>query len=230
MRKEVMNPRHGLTLLLALFFAASAGAESFSGSIGFGATPDLQGVLNFTALAPGETSSSFGPFTGYSQSASSDYTYLYILENDSAAGTPGSFCNEHCFYGLDLETLFDPNGGGINSIGFDSSAGGEEPSFFDANTAPDLVFYEFDSPPNYGIRPDGLAAVGGVPGGDFSAILRFYSPFGPTDQGGAFITNNVGPPDDFFHILTGVTTPVPEPGSAALLGLGLLALAARRRS
>ena len=110
MRNEVMNLRNVRTLLLALLFASSAGAESFSGSISFGTSPDFQGELQFTALDPGETSSSFGVFSGYSQAASPDYTYLYYLLNESDAGTPTSFCNEHCFYGLDLETLLRPDG------------------------------------------------------------------------------------------------------------------------
>jgi len=214
-----MTPRRALTLLLALALASPVAAESFSGSIAFGASPDLQGVLHFTALDPGETASSFGVFSGYSQAASADYTYLYLLQNDSDAGTPTSFCNEHCFYGLDLTTLFDPTGPAIDTIGFDAGNGGEAPSVFGANASPDLVFFEWDDPPNYGILPEG----------GFSAILRFFSTRAPGDGGGAFVTNNTAGPNDFVHITTGVTTPVPEPATAGLLALGLAALAARRK-
>lgn len=216
-----MNPHNIRTLLLILLLASSAGAESFYGIIPFGSSAAFQGELHFTALAPGDTTSSNGVFTGYSQASTTDYTYLYYLRNDSdptlSSGEP--FCEPRCFYGLDLDTLIDPTGPGIHTIGYDTSNGGEEPS--DAyGTSPDLISYEFDLPPNYGILPDG----------GFSAILRFYSPFGPTDQGGAWITNNTGDVgNDFIHITTGVTTPVPEPTTAALLALGLVALAARRR-
>ena len=214
-----MKLRTALALLTTLLLASSAVAESFSGSISFGATPDLQGELHFTALAPGETSSSFGVFTGYTQTASTDYTYLYYLLNESNAGTPTSFCDEHCFYGLDLDTLLDPVGPSIHTIGFDSSNGGEEPSDAYA-TSPDLISYEFDLDPNYGILPEG----------GFSAILRFFSPFGPSDQGGAWITNNTGDVgNDFIHIANGVTTPVPEPATALLVLAGLVGLGAQRR-
>lgn len=214
-----MNPRPLLPLLLALLLASSAAAESFAGSVAFGTTPDLQGTLHFTALDPGETASGQAAFAGYSQTASSDYTYLYRLDNASTVGAPTSFCNEHCFIGLDLETLFDPNNGDITSIGSDASNGGEPVSFSGADTAFSVVFYEFDASPNFGIEPSG----------GFSAFLRFTSPLAPTNLGGAFVTNNAGA-GDFVHITSGITTPVPEPASASLLALGLLALVAGRRA
>ena len=89
-------------------------------------------------------------FSGYSQAATTDYTYLYYLLNESDAGTPTSFCNEHCFYGLDLVTLLDPTGSDIHTIGYDTGNGGEEPSFIDT-LSPDLISYEFDLDPNYGM-------------------------------------------------------------------------------
>lgn len=201
---------------ITLCFAAVASAESFSGSAPFSTSADHAGEIWFTALDPGETSSSLSIFAGYSQLTSTDYTYLYLLENNSDAGTPTSFGNEHSFYGIDLVTLLDPNGSGINSIGSDASNGGEDISDAFA-ISPDLISFEFDNAPNYGIEPEG----------GFSAVLRFYSPFGPSDAGGAYFTQNT-PGNDFTYLDTGVTTPVPEPGTGALLAMGLLALGRRR--
>ena len=86
-----MNPRHLLPLLTALLLASSATAESFSGSIVFGTSSDLQGNLWFTALDPGETSSSVGVFAGYSQAVSADYTYLYDDGNSFVFMDPENF-------------------------------------------------------------------------------------------------------------------------------------------
>lgn len=219
--------RSYLLLLFGLAFASAAGAESFSGTLPFSSDGHV-GELQFTALAPGETSSGYGVFasSGYGQAAdASNYTYLYYLQNDSAAGTPTSFCDEQCFFGLDidLEALGDPVDLGISSVGFDASNGGEAPSDAFADSGFDVVSYFFDDPPNYGILPEG----------GFSAILRFYSPNAPSSAGGAYVTSNTFDSEnteyEFVHFASGVTAPVPEPGTGLLVAGGLLGLAARRR-
>ena len=209
-----MKSRIALALLFPCLLAAPAAAESHSGSIGF-SNAEIVGTLHFTALAPGETSSGFAPFAGYDQgSGGTNYTYLYLLDNDSAPGTPEPFGNEHSFIGLDLLTLLDPtNASLIDGIGFGTGNGGAAPSFITTTSAPYQVQYEFDDPQI-------------LPGGGFSAFLVFSSPFGPSSAGGAEITNSL---QHLASIGSGVTTPVPEPGTAALVLAGLLGIGARRR-
>lgn len=204
-----------VTLLVSWLLALPAPAESHFGSIAF-SSDEIVGTLHFTALAPGDTSSGFAPFAGYSQGVSADYTYLYRVDNDSAPGAPTPFGNEHSFTDLDLLTLLDPNNlAQIYGLGFDASNGGEAPSAIDPTTVPNDIDYQFDSSPNFGIPP-----------ADLSAFLFFSSPFAPTDQGGALVTNNLG---NSASIASGVTTPIPEPATGLLLLAGLLGLGIHRR-
>ncbi len=199
------------------------------------AGPALADPITFTFTGTGSGSIGATGFTGadFVVTATGD-TDLRYSQGNADPLVPGVFYIDHLTAGIEIEgvgsfaflatptrTFLNQNwsgGSGVAGLTRGSFLGTETALFFIGPTSPLLASWDMRS----SIGPiDGIGTIDQWTSGDGPILTT----------GGQLVMNDASTPST-FQAVVGVTTPIPEPESYALLlaGLGLLGFVARRRT